>query len=290
MVSGGANCAILGHFAGFNNAATGNVAVGYQASYSLQTAQNVSVGAGSQTGSGLTNSWTGCTSVGVNTLTANVTGADDNTAAGEGALQSNTIGVENTAFGFSAGSSITTGSNNSILGYSVGTSTTAGSNNIYIDGNSLAPADESDTIRIGNTQTRCFVQGIRGITTGVADAIPVVIDSAGQVGTISSSKRFKHNIQEMEKESSSVLALRPVTFAYNQDAANARQYGLVAEEVNEIMPNLVIKDKDGLPLTVRYEALSVLLLNEMKKQKKTLGAMAISLNDLRHVVQKHFVN
>jgi hypothetical protein len=191
-----------------------------------------------------------------------------------------------------------------MVGSGVAASTVAGSNNIYIDGNGLNPADESDTIRIGNTQTLCFIQGIFGAATGVA--IPVIVDAAGQLGTVISSKRFKHAIADMNDVSSSVLDLNPVTFVYNQDASDTMQFGLIAEEVDEVFPALVIKDADGLPFTVRYDVLPVLLLNEMKKQRSVInemqeqyhndkenqqqiiGAMSVALNDLRDLVKKYF--
>src|SRR5207244_7420214 len=95
----------------------------------------------------------------------------------------------------------------------------------------------------------------------------------GQLGTVISSKRFKHNIESMSDISNSVLKLNPVTFAYNHDVSNAVQFGLIAEEVDEIFPTLVVRDRDGLPLTVRYDVLPILLLNEMKKQQEIINAM-----------------
>jgi chorismate mutase len=111
-----------------------------------------------------------------------------------------------------------------------------------------------------------FISGIRGITTVNNDAIAVLIDSAGQLGTVSSTMKVKHAIEDMNDESSTILDLRPVTFVYNGDVSEKKQYGLIAEEVNEIFPSIVVRNKDGEIETVQYHVLPVLLLNEMKKQ------------------------
>src|SRR6185436_10412484 len=116
---------------------------------------------------------------------------------------------------------------------------------------------------------KTFVAGIRGITTGVADAIPVVIDSNGQLGTISSSIRFKEDIHDMADASRRLLRLRPVTFRYTQayiNGAKPIQYGLIAEEVAEVFPELAVRGADGQVETVHYETLNVLLLNELQQQ------------------------
>src|SRR6185436_9701201 len=118
---------------------------------------------------------------------------------------------------------------------------------------------------------KTFVAGIRGITTGVADAIPVVIDSNGQLGTISSSIRFKEDIHDMADASRRLLRLRPVTFRYTQayiNGAKPIQYGLIAEEVAEVFPELAVRGADGQVETVHYETLNVLLLNELQKQAR----------------------
>jgi hypothetical protein len=187
-------------------------------------------------------------------------------AIGVSALASDITGTNNTAIGFVALQSVTTGNNNIGVGVNAGTGLTTGSGNIYINANP-AVAAEATTTRIGTAQTRTFIAGIRGATTGVANAIAVVIDSVGQLGTISSSIQFKHDVADMNDDSSKVLDLRPVTFVYNDDAMNTKQYGLIAEEVDEIFPAIVVKDNDGQPYTVQYHVLPVLLLNEIKKQQ-----------------------
>jgi hypothetical protein len=112
------------------------------------------------------------------------------------------------------------------------------------------------------------VAGVSGTTTGVADALPVVIDSNGQLGTISSSQRFKEDIQDMGDASSDLLRLRPVTFRYKQaykDGSKPIDYGLIAEEVADVYPDLVVRNKDGEIQTVQYQKLTPMLLNEVQK-------------------------
>src|SRR4029079_19568961 len=119
--------------------------------------------------------------------------------------------------------------------------------------------------------TRAFIAGIRGVTTANANAIPVLVDSAGQLGTVSSSRRFKKDIADMGDLTERLLELRPVVFHYKQeqsmpdDSEVPLEYGLIAEEVAEVFPDLVVYDEEGLPFTVKYHLLSAMLLNEMKK-------------------------
>ena len=119
------------------------------------------------------------------------------------------------------------------------------------------------------TQTMTFIAGVRGITTANFDAIPVVIDSTGQLGTVSSSRRFKEDIHDMADASRRLLGLRPVTFRYTQayiNGAKPIQYGLIAEEVADVFPELAVRGADGQVETVHYETLNVLLLNELQRQ------------------------
>jgi hypothetical protein len=134
-------------------------------------------------------------------------------------------------------------------------------------------AAESATIRMGTsgTHARAFLAGIRGVTTGVADAIPVLIDSAGQLGTVSSSRRFKEEIRDMGEATERLLQLRPVLFRYKpevQSGARPLEYGLIAEEVAEIFPELVVHDEEGKPFTVKYHLLSSMLLNELQRLRE----------------------
>ena len=116
----------------------------------------------------------------------------------------------------------------------------------------------------------CFIGNIRGVPTVNNNAIPVLIDSAGQLGTISSSQRFKHDIKPMDKASEALLALKPVTFHYKSDNTNRPEFGLIAEEVAEVNPNLVVRDNKGEIYTVRYDAVNAMLLNEFLKEHQTV--------------------
>jgi hypothetical protein len=195
---------------------------------------------------------------------------NSNTANGYQALFFNTLGDSNTTNGYQALFFNTIGSNNIALGYQAGQNVGIfpefpGYNNIEI-GNA-GDFYDNNTIRIGGgNQTRTFIAGIRGVTTGQADAIPVVIDSTGQLGTASSSGRFKREINPMDKASQAILELRPVTFHYKSHKTDTPQFGLIAEEVAKVNPDLVIYDSDGKPYTVRYDAVNAMLLNEFLKE------------------------
>jgi len=206
----------------------------------------------------------GNTAIGWEALYKN-TGGIENTATGAAALNSNTTGSANTAEGYHALFN-NTGADNIGLGVNAGLNLTTGSHNIDI-GNSGVAA-ESATIRIGAAaQTRAFIAGIRGVTTaGVA--IPVLIDSAGQLGTMSSSKRFKKEIKPMDQTSEAILGLKPVTFHYKSDSKGTPQFGLIAEEVAQVNPDLVVRDEKGEVETVRYEAVNAMLLNEFLKEHR----------------------
>ncbi len=202
------------------------------------------------------------TADGYQALLSNINGGN-NTGIGYGALGANTTGNSNTAIGANALTN-TTGSGNIALGSSAGIAVLAGDNNIHI-GNDGANAD-ADTIRIGLTQTQTVIAGIRGATTGFPNAVNVIIDSAGQLGTMNSSRRFKRKIEPMESASESILALKPVTFRYKSDKTDTSQFGLIAEEVAEVNPDLVVRDENGEIYTVRYDAVNAMLLNEFLKE------------------------
>ena len=148
----------------------------------------------------------------------------------------------------------------------------------------LAKNSVSNTIRIGASQTDCYIAGINGVTI-VAGAVPVVIGSTGQLGTVSSSRRFKHDISSMDDDSANILKLDPVTFVYNSDDFNTKQYGLIAEEVNEVFPDIVVRDENGNPYTVQYHVLPVLLLNEMKTQQLSLETQQVSLEAQQETIE-----
>jgi hypothetical protein len=203
--------------------------------------------------------------LGVSTLSANTTG-NSNVAIGQGALDSNTTGNSNVAIGISSMLFNTTGSSNTALGPFAGQDLTTGMNNIAID--NLGNAAESNTIRIGDSQTRAFISGISGVTTGGA-AVPVLIDAAGQLGTTSSSRRYKTEIRSLARPGRSLMKLRPVSFRYREGPPELH-YGLIAEQVAKVLPELVVRGEGGLPETVQYQELPVLLLGAVQDQARAL--------------------
>ncbi len=178
-------------------------------------------------------------------------------------------GSDNTAVGEYALTN-STGLNNVAIGANAGTLLTSGNDNVYVA--HPGAASESATIRIGGSaQSRAFIAGIRGVTTGTANAVAVLIDSNGQLGTASSSRRFKFDINDMSGATDGLMRLRPVTFRYIAHGENAaQQYGLIAEEVAGVYPELVTRDKDGQVETVMYQFLAPMLLNEVQKQRRTI--------------------
>ncbi|HSC25135.1 MAG TPA: tail fiber domain-containing protein, partial [Candidatus Babeliales bacterium] len=241
-----------------------NIAIGVSAlTVNISGGLNTAIGHNT-----MSNNTTGSqnTSIGHNTLTANTTGIH-HVAVGVNALLANTTGIDNTAIGYNTLSACTMGSNNIAIGSGSGAIVTTGTGNIYI--NSIASsATETNTIRIGTNQTNCFIQGINGVTSPSSTAVR--INAAGLLGTVNSSRRFKHDIQNIDDKSNDIFQLRPVTFIYNNDETESLQYGLIAEEVEEIFPTIVIKDSQGLPVTIQYDVLPILLLNEIKKQQITI--------------------
>jgi hypothetical protein len=197
------------------------------------------------------------TAAGISALSSNTIG-NSNTATGEGALSHNITGTGNTADGLSTLSANTTGSFNTALGVGAGFNVTTANGVICI----------GSKINGANVDNTCFIGSIRGVTTQNADAVPVFIDSAGQLGTLSSSRRYKTDIKPIDKSSESILSLKPVSFRYKVHKNSTRQFGLIAEEVAEVNPDLVIDDADGKPYTVRYDAVNAMLLNEFLKEHR----------------------
>ena len=217
-----------------NTTGNANTAIGYQALFN-NTNAGVNTAVGSQA---LESNMLGNlnTAIGGGALASSINGL--NTAVGAGALALST-GVGNTALGESAGGNVNTANNVIAIG-------TLG-------------ADVSNS---------CFIGNIRGTTTTQNDAIPVLIDSAGQLGTASSSRRYKTDIKPMDKASECLLGLKPVSFRYKVHKDITPQFGLIAEQVAEVNPDLVIYDADGKPYTVRYDAVNAMLLNEFLKEHK----------------------
>src|SRR5579872_4541985 len=286
--------ALVNNTSGYGNTATGsralqsntngsqNTASGYQALY-LNTSGGNNTASGYQT---LYSNTTGIqnTASGYLALYGNTTGGD-NTASGRGALSSNTTGYFNIAVGFNAGSNLTTGNNN-------------------IDIGNQGIAAEAGIIRIGTSGTHAatFIAGIRGASVG-PDGVNVVIDSNGQLGTalgVISSRRYKFDINSMGAATDDLMRLRPVTFRYLAHGDNAPiQYGLIAEEVAEVYPEMVTRNKDGEPEAVIYQFLAPMLLNEVQtehrrtaeqqktieEQQKTIDALSTTLLQLGRRLQ-----
>jgi hypothetical protein len=207
-----------------------------------------------------------------------------NTAVGSRALASNTIGDVNTAVGGEALLNNINGRNNIALGVDAAVNVAGGnSNNIHIG--SMGATSDNGAIRIGDpaNQTSFFAAGVRGVTTGSNNAVAVVIDSNGQLGTVSSSQRFKEDIQDMGDVSRSLLHLRPVIFRYKKpfaDGSKPIQYGLIAEEVAEVYPDLVARSANGQIETVKYQVLDSMLLNEVQRQQRQIEALEKRLAEL----------
>lgn len=248
-----------------NNTGFGNTANGYQALMSNT--------------SGGTN-----TAVGFGTLTLNISG-NSNTATGYDTLLNNT-GSSNTAYGHFSMVNNTSGTGNIAVGDLAGNNLTTGNNNIDI-GNAGA-AGESGTIRIGTsgTQTAAFIAGIRGVP--VSGGQPIGIAANGQLGIKASSARFKEAIKPMDKASEAILSLRPVTFRYKKelDPKGQHQFGLVAEEVAKVNPDLVVRDEQGRPFTVRYDEVNAMLLNEFLKEHQEVQALKGQVAELTAGLQK----
>ena len=207
------------------------------------------------------------TAIGVGALYKNTTGVS-NTATGMATLGSNTTGFSNTAIGAKALLSAT-GNYNVALGDSAGESLTTGDNNIDIGYNVFGVKGESNTIRIGNTDIRAtYISGISGQT--VVGGAAVFVDSNGKLGAMTASTRFSDEIKPMDKASEAILTLKPVTFRYKReiDPRSIRQFGLIAEEVEKVDPELVGRDEKGKIYSVRYEAVNAMLLNEFLKEHR----------------------
>jgi len=204
-----------------------------------------------------------------------------NTLISSGSGQSITSGQYNTIIGIGAAGSLLTGNFNLILeaGFTASALTSSESSNIYIQNTGVT--GDNNIIRIGTAgsgngqQNKCFIAGIRGITTDAADAIAVLVSSTGQLGTVSSSRKVKDNIDDINNDSDVIYSLRPVTFTWKSNANAGKQYGLIAEEVAETFPYLAVLNKDGEPESVHYDRLPAILLNEIQKlQKRIIGLEA----------------
>lgn len=275
-----ANTAVGANTLGSNTTGTDNTAIGAGAMFFNTMGQdNTATGL-----SALITNTTGNenTATGAFALEENTSGADntatgvrammfstgnDNTATGVDALQGNTTGGSNTAIGGVALGANTTGSNNIAVGFDAGDNLTTGSNNIDIF--DAGVAGESNTMRIGTqgTQTDTYIAGVFG-TPKIKKACEVVVEKTGLIGCVKSSARYKRDIRDMGDASDKLMKLRPVTFTYKADSTGIQQYGLIAEEVEKVYPELVIDDADGKAETVAYQVLPAMLLNEVQKERR----------------------
>jgi hypothetical protein len=269
----GPNVAVGAEALRSNTIAGANTAVGYQALGSNTTGvKNSDLGAS--------------TAVGFQAL-ANATGpgAGLNDAFGYQALFNLAGGFNNVAIGNRALSGITTASNNVALGTEAGEAITTGGGNICIGafaGGAINTA--SDVIAIGtqgaNVDNSCYIGNIIGQPVNPA-GVPVLVDFDGKLGTILSSRRFKKDIQPMDKASEAILWLKPVRFHYKSDTTNTPQFGLLAEDVEAVNPDLVVRDKEGKVNTVRYEAINAMLLNEFLKEHQRVEEQQATIAQLK---------
>jgi hypothetical protein len=295
----------------FNTTGSNNTAVGVLALENNDGgSNNTAVGT-----SALVDNTTGVENTAVGSSALPNSTASDNTAVGLFALLNTVDGGSNTAVGAAALRDNVSGINNCALGRGA-LRFNEGSGNIAIgrEAGTTPPAvgQYNNSILIGtlgdpngnNPDGRTYIGGIRGVTVGNADGIAVLVDSDGQLGTSNSSRRFKKDIKPMDQTSEAILELKPVTFHYkDQDtekAANTPQFGLIAEDVAEVNPALVVRDADGKPFTVRYDAVNAMLLNEflkehrkveelqsaMAQQRNEMGALVARLNEQEARIQK----
>jgi hypothetical protein len=264
----------VGHDALVNNNAGNNVAVGYAALYSNSTGStntangnyalysNTTGGGNTAVGfqalfNNVNTSIFGNTAVGYQALLNNTTSDQSSNALGYQALYSQTTGLYNNGFGFQALFNNVSGSNNVAIGDAAGYNVT-GNGNVCIGAGVVGVAGENNATRI------------RNIYDSVASDRAVYVNSDDKLGTLASSRRFKEEIKPMNKASEALLGLKPVTFRYKQelDPHHVPMFGLIAEDVEKVNPDLVTRNKKGEVETVRYDAINAMLLNEFLKQHR----------------------
>ena len=308
----------LGQFQGFNNSTheyrinniasggTINFMVGSQSKFQVRNDGDINIASSIRQGGALFvhNRGSDNTAVGLNALPSGTQQGGSNVAVGANTLAAlGAFGQLNVAVGARALSSVTANNENVAVGadtfrdYTGGASVAIGTNagrrkisgsyNLYLGygvGDEAANT-ESNTVRVGDNflYTRFFVGGVRGITTGQSNAVAVVIDSNGQLGTINSSRRYKEDIQDMGEASSGLMRLRPVTYRYQQPYADGSMpidYGLIAEEVEQVYPDLVAHLAGGEVETVQYHKINAMLLNEVQKQQRQNDAQQREIDTL----------
>jgi hypothetical protein len=316
LTTGGYNTAV-GYLSLASDASGGyNTAVGAGALLANTGEENTATGAAAlvnnTTGNGNTANGFGALLSNVNGIGNTATGADallfntgsENTANGATALFNNTTGINNTANGYGALTSnhsgngntaigrgtlsANSGDGNTALGTNAGSALTAGANNIDIGVDVIGAAGESNTIRIGNTSaTATYIRGINAVIPGPANG--VLINGNDQLGTIvMSSKRFKQDIKPMDTASEALFSLKPVTFRYKKeiDPKGMCQFGLVAEDVAKVNPDLIARDKQGKPSSVYYDFVNAMLLNEFLKEHKKVEQQAREIQEQRTTISE----
>jgi trimeric autotransporter adhesin len=214
---------------------------------------------------------------GDNAIEENTTGSQ-NTAMGDDALDGNTTGSGNTAVGKEAGNSIIDGNDNVVLGHNAGIGIMHASRNIAIGTEVAGPFTDFDDT--------CFIGSIFGeIVSDPGSQAAVFVDQFNVVGIFNSSRKYKHDIQPMDKASETLYRLKPVTFKFNSDWKGTTQYGLIAEEVAEVDPQLVVHDKNGEITSVHYEQINSMLLNEFLKEHKKVEEQQASISQLKSEMQ-----
>jgi hypothetical protein len=247
-----------------NTAGSSNIGVGADALLSNTTGtRNTAVGTFALGSNGSANN---NTAIGNHALYFST--GHDNTGIGNGALGNNTSGISNTAVGAGTLGDNTTGGGNIALGFAAGNNVTTANNVICIgaDGN--------------NVDNACYIGQIFSSTVS---ASAVFVNSNGRLGTMTSSKRFKQDIKPMDNVSEALYSLKPVSFRYKKefDPAGASQLGLVAEDVEKVNPDLIIRDKEGKPYTVRYEQVNAMLLNEFLKEHGKVEKLEAALDTVK---------
>jgi hypothetical protein len=294
--------ALLSNTTGSNNTANGESALFYNTTGGGNTANGANALSNNTTGSENTatgraalqfNTGARNTAVGARALLNNTTGANNtangefalpnnttgsfNTATGGHALEDNTTGNTNVAIGYHALEHNTTGAENTAVGVEAGRDQTNGSGNVYIGRSMVGVAGESNKTYIRNINS-----------TGLNGAAVTVNVNTGLLGHATSSCRYKEEIRQMDQASEALYQLRPVTFRYKQeiDRTHALSFGLIAEEVAEVNPDLIVRDSAGKPETVRYEAVNAMLLNEFLKEHRKGQEQEAAITQLKSAIAK----
>lgn len=280
-------------FNGDRNTAVGAVALRNNTTGRANTAMGVDSLQQNTTGEGnvamgfesLLGNTTGYSNVAVGNQALSSSGSSfSNTAVGTESLRFFNDGSGNTGIGQLALSALGSGTNNAALGLGAGALLQTGSGNLYLAHS--GSATESNTTRIGKTQTRAFMAGVFATTTGHPTTLLVQVDQNGQLGTAASSRRYKQDIEDMGAVTDRLFDLRPVTFHYKAHPEGPTHFGLIAEEVDQVMPELVVRGGDGQIETVAYQELAPMLLNEVQKQRRELQALKAELEAIRALLRR----